>query len=265
MADPKYGHLSRRIIPCLDVRNGILTKGVRFQGNEDIGDPVLTARKYYEQGADEIVFYDITASHEQRGIFMDVVEQVAKAIFIPFSVGGGISTVEQMRAVLKAGAEKVSINSAAVMNPALISAGVAAFGSQAIVVGMDVKRVAPNAEQPSGYAVVINGGRKDTGLDALAWAKQCQAKGAGEICLNSIDADGTKDGYELTLTSLISSNLGIPVIASGGAGQPKHLVEAVTTGGASAALIASIVHFGEYSIAELKREFQQAGVPVRLT
>lgn len=255
--------LSKRIIPCLDVRNGRLTKGVRFQGNEDIGDPVESARRYYEQGADEIVFYDITASHEDRNIFLDVVERVASNIFIPFSVGGGISSVAGMRAVLMAGAEKVSINSAAVKNPALISQGAQAFGAQAIVVGMDVRQVARNPQQPSGYEVVIHGGRKPTGIDALAWAKQCQRLGAGELCLNSIDADGTKNGYELTLTRLISDAVTIPVIASGGAGKPQDLVDAVTVGGASAALIASIVHYGEYSLADLKKYMRAAHVPVR--
>jgi cyclase len=258
------GHLSKRLIPCLDVRNGKLTKGVRFQGNEDIGDPVEIARRYYEQGADEIVFYDITASHEARGIFLDVVERVASVIFIPFSVGGGISTVQDMRAVLLAGAEKVSVNSAAVKNPAIIAEGAAAFGSQAIVVGMDVKQVPTNPSQPSGYEIVIHGGRTHTGLDALCWAKRCEELGAGELCINSIDADGTKNGYELRLTKMITDTVSIPVIASGGAGKPEHLVDAVTKGGASAALVASIVHFGEYPIPELKRFMNQAGVPVRL-
>ena len=257
------GHLSKRLIPCLDVRNGRLTKGIRFQGNEDIGDPVESARRYYEQGADEIVFYDITASHEARGIFLDVVERVASAIFIPFSVGGGIASVEDMRAVLLAGAEKVSVNSAAVKNPSLIAEGAAAFGSQAIVVGMDVRQVPVSSAQPSGYEIVIHGGRNPTGMDALAWAVRCQELGAGELCINSIDADGTQDGYELTLTRLIADAVTIPVIASGGAGTPQHLVDAVTTGGASAALVASIVHYGTYSIPELKAFMRQAGVPVR--
>lgn len=255
--------LNKRVIPCLDVRNGRLTKGVRFKGNTDIGDPVETARRYYEEGADEIVFYDITASHEARGIFLDVVEHVAAAIFIPFSVGGGISSVADMRDVLLAGAEKISINSAAVKRPELISEGAAAFGSQAIVVGMDVLRVPVSAAIPSGYEIVIHGGRTPTGLDALSWAKRCEELGAGEFCINSIDADGTKDGYELNLTRLISDAVRVPIIASGGAGSPAHMVDAVTTGRASAALIASIVHYGEYSIQELKRTMADAGVPVR--
>ncbi len=255
--------LSKRLIPCLDVRDGRLTKGIKFKGNLDIGDPVETARRYYEEGADEIVFYDITASSEARGIFLDVVERVAERIFIPFSVGGGLASVEDMRAVLLAGAEKVSVNSAAVKDPLLISRGADAFGSQAIVVGMDVRRTEKTPQIPSGYEIVIHGGRKPMGLDAIAWARQCQDLGAGELCVNSIDADGTRDGYELNLTRLICDAVEIPVIASGGAGEPRHLVEAVTKGGASAALVASIVHYGQYSIAELKDYMEKGGVTVR--
>lgn len=256
--------LSKRVIPCLDVRDGKLTKGVKFRGNVDIGDPVETARKYYDDGADEIVFYDITASAEGRGIFLDVVERVAKAIAIPFSVGGGLSTVADMRAVLLAGAEKVSINSAAVKTPELITQGAEAFGSQAVVVGMDVKRVAETDAIPSGYEIVIHGGRKYTGLDALAWAGRCEDLGAGELCVNSIDADGTRDGYELNLTRLIGETVRIPVIASGGAGNPEHMYEALTTGKASAALIASIVHYGEYTIPGIKTYLHERGCAVRL-
>jgi cyclase len=256
--------LSKRIIPCLDVRDGRLTKGIKFKDNVDIGDPVETARKYYENGADEIVFYDITASSEGRSIMLKVVEEVASRIFIPFSVGGGVASVADMRDVLKAGAEKISVNSAAVKQPQIISQGADAFGSQCIVVGMDVLRVPKSAEIPSGYEIVIHGGRKKTGLDALAWAQKVQDLGAGEICLNSIDADGTKDGYELNLTRLISDNVRIPVIASGGAGSPEHMVDAVTTGRASAALIASIVHYGEYTIPEIKKIMRDKDVPVRM-
>lgn len=255
--------LAKRIIPCLDVRDGKLTKGVKFQGNVDIGDPVDTARRYYEGGADEIVFYDITASHEGRGIMLKVVEKVAEQIFIPFSVGGGISTVADMRDVLLAGAEKISVNSAAVKTPEIISEGAEAFGSQCIVVGMDVLRVPCTEAIPSGYEIVIHGGRKHTGMDALWWAKEAERLGAGELCVNSIDADGTKDGYELTLTRLIADHVRIPVIASGGAGSPQHLVDAVTKGRASAALIASIVHYGDYTIAELKNYMAESGVWVR--
>jgi cyclase len=256
--------LSKRIIVCLDVRDGLLTKGIKFQGNLDLGDPVEAARRYYEEGADEIVFYDITASAEGRGIFIDVVERVASAIFIPFSVGGGLGSAKDMRQALNAGAEKVSLNSAAVKNPSLISAGAEAFGSQAVVLGLDAKKTGDAARCPSGYEVVINGGRLPTGLDALAWAKRAEALGAGEICLNSIDADGTLDGYEINLTSLISSSVTIPVIASGGAGGPEHVHEALTAGGASAALVASIVHYGQFQIADLKRHLAGRGVPVRL-
>lgn len=255
--------LSKRVIPCLDVRNGHLTKGIKFKGNVDIGDPVETAKRYYEEGADEIVFYDITASHEARGIFLDVVEQVASQIFIPFSVGGGINTVDDMRDVLVAGAEKVSVNSGAVKNPDIISEGATRFGSQCVVLGMDVKRVDKSKEIPSGFEIVIHGGRKYMGLDAIEWAKTGEALGAGEICLNSIDADGVKTGYDLELTRLVAESVTIPVIASGGAGNPQHMVEAVTEGRATAALIASIVHYGEYTIPEIKKHMTDAGVQTR--
>jgi imidazole glycerol-phosphate synthase subunit HisF len=257
--------LSKRIIPCLDVRAGLLTKGVRFQNNVDIGDPVEVARRYYEDGADEIVFYDITASSDGRDIMIDVVRRVAENIFIPFSVGGGLRTVEDMRRVILAGAEKVSVNSEAVMKPALIAEGARAFGSQCIVLGMDVKRVAPTAAVPSGYEIVIHGGRRPTGLDALAWARKAEGLGAGEICLNSIDADGTQEGYEITLTALVSSNVGIPVIASGGAGRPEHLHDVLTRGRADAALVASVVHFRTYTVTEIKEYLAGRGVKVRLT
>lgn len=255
--------LSKRVIVCLDVRDGRLTKGVRFAGNEDIGDPVESARRYYEEGADEIVFYDITASAEKRGIFLDVVERVASGIFIPFSVGGGLASVADMRAVLLAGAEKVSLNSAAVRDPELVSRGAEAFGSQAVVVGMDVLAVPVSERVPSGYEIVIHGGRVRTGLDALAWARRCEALGAGELCVNSIDADGTRDGYELRLTRAVADAVSIPVIASGGAGEPRHLLDAVTTGRASAALVASIVHFGQYSIRACKDCLAAGGVRTR--
>ncbi len=257
--------LSKRIIPCLDVRDGRLTKGVKFEGNVDIGDPVASAKKYYDDGADEIVFYDITASAEGRGIFLDVVERVAKSIAIPFCVGGGLNTLADLRAALQAGAEKVSVNSGAVKNPDIISEGAAAFGSQAIVVGMDVKKVPVRPEIPSGYEIVIHGGRKPMNIDARAWAVRCEELGAGELCVNSIDADGTKEGYELTLTRMLADAVRIPIIASGGAGSPQHMVEAVTQGGASAALIASIVHYGEYTIPQLKEYMNKAGCKVRMT
>ena len=256
--------LSKRIIPCLDVRNGKLTKGIKFKGNVDIGDPVEMAAFYYEEGADELVFYDITASSEKRQIMIETVRKVAEKIFIPFSVGGGIRTVEDMRQVLLAGAEKVSINSAAIRDPGLISRGAEAFGSQAIVLGMDVKKVPPSESIPSGYEMVIDGGRTYVGLDALAWAKQGESLGAGEICLNSIDADGTKEGYELTLNRLIATNVSIPVIASGGAGKAEHLFQVLTEGMADAALIASITHYGTYTIRQLKSYLHDKGIKVRM-
>ncbi|MCF8082489.1 MAG: imidazole glycerol phosphate synthase subunit HisF [Deltaproteobacteria bacterium] len=255
--------LSKRIIPCLDVRAGKTTKGIRFKENVDIGDPVAMARHYYEQGADEIVFYDITASNEKRDIMIDVVDRVAREIFIPFSVGGGLRNLEDMRKVLLAGAEKVSVNSAAVRNPELIREGAKAFGSQCVVLGMDVKKVAPGAATPSGYEMVIDGGRTYTGLDALLWAQKAEALGAGEICLNAIDTDGTQAGYELTLTALISENVNIPVIASGGAGHIDHIHEVLTRGKADAALVASIVHYDTLSIREIKNALHGRGVQVR--
>jgi len=255
--------LTRRVIVCLDVRAGKVTKGVKFAGNVDLGDPVEYARRYYEQGADELVFYDITASAEQRGLFIEVVRNVAAAIFIPFSVGGGIRSLEAMRAVLLAGAEKVSLNSPAVRDPQLITAGARAFGAQCVVLGMDAKKVAATSTIPSGYEVVIDGGRTPTGKDAVAWAREAEALGAGEICLNAIDTDGVRDGYELTITRLVADAVGIPVIASGGAGKPAHLVAAVTTGHADAALVASMVHYGDYTVDAIKAEMAAAGVPVR--
>jgi cyclase len=256
--------LSKRIIPCLDVRDGKTTKGIKFKANVDIGDPVEMARYYYEQGADEIVFYDITASSDRRDIVIDVVRRVAREIFIPFSVGGGIRTVGDMRAVLLAGAEKVSVNSAAVLNPGIIPEGARALGSQCVVLGMDARRVAPTRSIPSGYEVVIDGGRRPMNVDALWWAQEAERLGAGEICLNSIDADGTRQGYEITLTRLISGSVGIPVIASGGAGRPEHLVEVLSGGRADAALIASMVHYGTYSIGEIKQHLHEHGIKVRL-
>jgi cyclase len=256
--------LSKRIIPCLDVRDGRTTKGIKFLNNVDIGDPVAMARHYYETGADELVFYDITASSDRRDIMIDVVRRVAAAIFIPFSVGGGIRTLADMRAVLLAGAEKVSVNTAAILNPQLISDGARDFGSQCIVLGMDVKKVAPTEAIPSGYEMVIHGGRTPMGLDALWWAQEGERLGAGEICLNSIDADGTQQGYELLLTRMISQAVSIPVIASGGAGVPEHLCQVLTEGRADAALIASMVHYGTYTIPEIKEYLKARGIPVRL-
>jgi imidazole glycerol-phosphate synthase subunit HisF len=253
--------LQKRIVVCLDVRDGKTTKGIKFKGNIDIGDPVEMAAEYYRQGVDELVFYDITASSEKRGIMIDVVRRVAETIFIPFCVGGGISSVEDMRAVLLAGAEKISINSAAVRNPDLINGGAGQFGNQCIVLGMDALA---DPSMPSGYRVVINGGRTQTEWDALAWAKEAESRGAGEIVLNSIDADGTREGYELTATRLISENVGIPVVASGGAGKPEHLAAVLTEGKADAALIASMVHFGDYTVPGIKEYLDKGDIPVRL-
>jgi cyclase len=255
--------LAKRVIVCLDVRAGQVTKGVRFQGNVDLGDPVEHARRSYEQGVDELVFYDITASAEKRGLFVDVVKRVAEAIFVPFSVGGGIASVDAMRTVLQAGAEKVSINSPAVRTPDLIDAGAKAFGAQCVVLGVDAKRVPATAAIPCGYEVVIDGGRTPTGRDVLAWCREAAGRGAGEICLNAIDTDGVREGYELTITRLVADAVGVPVIASGGGGKPEHLVDAVTTGGADAALIASMVHYGDYTIGEIKRVMRERGVVVR--
>jgi cyclase len=219
------------------------------------------ARRYYDQGVDELVFYDITASAERRRIFVDVVERVARQIFVPFAVGGGISSVQQMHEVLLAGAEKVSVNSQAVRNPRIIAEGAARFGSQCIVLGLDAAR---DPGLPSGYRVFIDGGRLATDLDALSWAREAQKLGAGEIVLNSIDADGAQQGYELPLTRLISEELSIPVVASGGAGQPHHLEEVFREGRADAALIASMVHFGTYTINQIKGYLRDRGIQIRL-
>ena len=252
--------LKKRVIVCLDVRDGKTTKGIKFKGNVDIGDPVEMAEKYYLDGVDELVFYDITASAEKRGIMIDVVERVASKIFIPFSVGGGIASVDDMRRVLLAGAEKISVNSQAVRNPSIIEEGASIFGRQCIVLGMDAAR---DSAMPSGYRVVINGGRVPTELDALAWAKQAEKLGAGEIVLNSIDADGTRDGYELNLTKMISDNVSVPVVASGGAGRPEHLRDVFAKANADAALIASMVHYGDYSVSGIKDFLSGAGIPIR--
>lgn len=252
--------LQKRVIVCLDVRDGKTTKGVRFEGNIDIGDPVEMARAYYEQGVDELVFYDITASSEGRGIMIDVVRRVAEQIFIPFCVGGGIATIDDMRAVLLAGAEKVSVNSQAVRNPRIISEGARRFGNQAIVLGMDALA---DPQMPSGYRVVINGGRVKTDRDALEWAREAEQLGAGEIVVNSIDADGTRDGYELDATRAIATGVGVPVVASGGAGVPAHLVDVFERGAADAALVASMVHYGDYTVAAIKDVIAAAGIPVR--
>ncbi|MBN2627247.1 MAG: imidazole glycerol phosphate synthase subunit HisF [Spirochaetales bacterium] len=252
----------KRIVICLDVRDGKTTKGVKFKGNVDIGDPVEMAARYYEQGVDELVFYDITASAEQRGIMIDVVARVAERIFIPFCVGGGIRTLDDMKAVINAGAEKISINSAAVRTPALIEEGASHFGSQCIVLGMDA---AADWEMPSGYRVVIDGGRKPTDWDMLDWAREAVRLGAGEIVLNSIDTDGVREGYELNATRLVSEAVSVPVVASGGAGVPAHLADVFKEGKADAALVASMVHYGDYSVNDIKIHLDREGIPVRKT
>lgn len=251
----------KRIVVCLDVKEGRCTKGIQFRDNIDVGDPVEMAAKYYRDGADELVFYDITASHEKRGIMIEVVRKVAEQIFIPFSVGGGISTLDDIKAVILAGAEKVSVNSSAVKNPSVIEEGASLFGSQCIVLGMDA---AADPSMPSGYRVYVNGGRKAMDLDALEWARKAESLGAGEIVLNSIDADGMKKGYEIRLTKMISEAVGIPVVASGGAGRPEHLADVFKKGSADAALIASMVHFGDYSVKAIKEHLAGENIAVRM-
>jgi cyclase len=253
--------LKKRIIVCLDVKDGRTTKGVKFQNNIDIGDPVQMAREYYKQGVDELVFYDIIASARGRGPILELISRVASEVFIPFCVGGGIGSVEDIRSTILAGAEKVSLNSKAVQKPELIKEGAAIFGNQCIVLGMDA---AKDEAMPSGYRVYINGGRVKTDLDALEWAKKAVDLGAGEIVLNSMDADGTKDGYEINLTRMIAENVSVPVIASGGGGTPEHLAQALTEGKADAALIATMVHSGQYTVGAIKESLKNQGVPVRL-
>ena len=250
----------KRIIVCLDVKDGRTTKGVKFQNNIDIGDPVEMAAEYYRQGVDELVFYDIIASARGRGPILDLIAKVASQVFIPFCVGGGIGTIEDLRSTILAGTEKVSLNSQAVKNPELITEGARIFGNQCIVLGMDVRK---DPTKPSGYGTTIHGGRIDTGLDALEWAKKGVSLGAGEIVLNSMDADGTKNGYDIELTRMIAENVPVPVIASGGGGTPKHLVDVLTQGKADAALIASMVHSGQYTIPQIKQELSEAGIAIR--
>ena len=249
---------SVRLIPCLDIRDGRVVKGVNFVGLRDAGDPVELGKFYGAEGADELVFLDITASHEGRAPVIALAEKVAETIFIPFTVGGGLRRVEDIREALLAGADKVSLNSAAIADPDLITAGAEKFGSQCIVVAIDAKRSGDS------WHVFSHGGRKDTGLDAIEWARLVAAKGAGEILLTSMDGDGTQAGYDLPLTRAVSGAVGIPVIASGGAGEPSHLVDAVKEGKADAVLLASIVHDGIYRIAELKAEMASAGLAMRL-
>lgn len=250
--------LAKRIIPCLDVRAGRVVKGAKFQNIMDVDDPVLLAEKYSELGSDELVFYDITASNEERDIFIDVVEKTAEQVHIPFTVGGGIRTIEDFRKVLKAGADKVSVNSAAVKNPDLIREAAEKFGSQCVVLSIDAKK-----RDDGKWTVFINGGRIDTGMDAVEWALEGERLGAGEIVLNAIDTDGVKTGYSLDITAEIAGRVNIPVVASGGAGTMEHFLEVFTKGKADAALAASVFHFGEIDIKQLKQYLRENNVEVR--
>ena len=254
--------LAKRIIPCLDVHAGRVVKGINFLNLRDAGDPVEVASRYEREGADELVFLDITASHEQRDIILDVVERTSEVIFMPLTVGGGIRTLDDIRRLLKAGCDKVSINSAAVTNPEFVREAALKFGSQCIVVNIDPKRAQKDGKEF--WDVHINGGRKPTGLEAVAWAKEVERLGAGEIVLTCMDADGTKDGYDLEITKAVADAVEIPVVASGGCGSPQHMLEAMMQANASAALAASIFHYGEYTIADTKKYLAERGVPVRL-
>ena len=252
--------LTKRIIPCLDVRDGRVVKGINFEGIKDVGDPVECASMYDQQGADEIVFLDITATHEARKTIVDVVRETAKCVFVPLTVGGGISTVEDFRKILRAGADKVSVNSAAVRNPSIISEAAEIFGSQCVVVAIDARR-----DQKSGnFHVVINGGRIDTGLDAVEWAKKANALGAGEILLTSMDTDGTKNGFDIELLNAVTAVVDIPVIASGGCGTLEHFSEVFEKTSADAALAASLFHYRELTVGEVKQHLRQPNIPVRL-
>lgn len=257
--------LSKRVIACLDVRDGHLAKSVKFVNTKNIGDPVAKAREYYLDGLDELVFYDITASSDRRRIILDVVEKVAEQVFIPLSVGGGVASVADATDLRLAGAEKINVNSAAVRRPALIAECAEAIGDQNVVLSMDIRQVPVTDAIPSGYEIVVDGGRRPMALDALAWALEGERLGAGELVVNSIDADGTRDGYEINLTRMLSEAVRVPVIASGGAGVPDHLVEVLTEGKADAALVASMVHYGDYAVSGLKRHLHESGVKVRMS
>jgi len=255
--------LAKRIIPCLDVDNGRVVKGVNFVGIRDAGDPVEVARRYNEQGADELTFLDITATHEGRDTTAHTVEKIAAEVFIPLTVGGGIRAVEDIRTMLNAGADKVGINSAAIFDPDFVIAAAERFGSQCIVVCIDAKQVSTEGE-PMRWEIFTHGGRKATGIDAVAWAQKMVANGAGEILLTSMDRDGTKDGFNLPLTRAVSDAVSVPVIASGGVGTLEHLVDGVKLGGADAVLAASIFHYGEFTVPEAKRYMAERGIEVRL-
>lgn len=254
--------LAKRVIPCLDVNRGRVVKGTNFLNLRDAGDPVLVASQYEKAGADEIVFLDITASHEERGIIIDLVRRTADVVFMPLTVGGGIRTLDDIRDLLNAGCDKVSINSTACKDPDFVKRAADRFGSQCIVVNMDPKRVIRDGKEI--WEVHIHGGRTPTGLEVVAWAKEMEKFGAGEIVVTSMDRDGTKDGFDLEITSAVSDAVSIPVVASGGAGNPEHLADAVVKGRADAVLAASIFHFGEYSIRQAKETMAARGIPVRL-
>ena len=259
--------LTKRLLACFDMRDGMVTKALQFQDNFDIGSAAEIACKIYEDQIDEILFYDITASAEKKPIDLDTVRTVAERVFVPFSVGGGIRNLEDMYQVLKAGAEKISIDSMAVRNPQIIEEGAKAFGSQCIILSMQVKRVEKTEKIPSGYEIAIDGARTFTGMDALEWAKRGESLGAGELCINSIDCDGTHNGYDLEITKLISDHVSVPVIASGGAGNPSHIADAFTKTGASAAIISSMLYSPKrprnYPVAEIKDYLAAQGIPVR--
>ena len=251
--------LTKRIIPCLDVKSGRVVKGTNFVGLKDAGDPVELAKRYDEERADELVFLDITASHEGRGTMVEVAKNCAAQVFIPFTVGGGIRTADDMRVMLKAGADKISVNSAAVKNPEIISDGAKKFGSQCVVLAVDAKR-----KESGGWEVFVNGGRTPTGLDCIEWVKKAVALGAGEILLTSMDADGTKDGYDIELTRTVAECVNVPVIASGGAGELEHFYRVLTEGKADAVLAASVFHYGQYTVRQVKEYLRTQGVEVRL-
>lgn len=252
--------ITKRIIPCLDVKDGKVVKGVNFVGLKEVGDPATLAKQYYEQGADELVFLDITATHEHRDTMVHIVEKVAEQVFMPFTVGGGIRTCDDIRLILRAGADKVSLNSAAVRNPQLLTDGANMFGSQCIVLAVDGRK-RPDA---SGWNVVVNGGRIDTGIDAVEWIKEGVKRGAGEILLTSMDADGTKAGFDIPFLKAVRSAVNVPVIASGGCGSLAHFAEVFEEDAADAALAASLFHYGELSVREVKEYLKEKGIPVRL-
>lgn len=256
--------LTKRIIPCLDIHDRKVTKGVKFQNNVILGDPVEMAERYYREGCDELVFYDITASAQRRPIDIDMVREVARAVRIPFAVGGGISSLEDMSRVLLAGAEKVSVNSLAVKNPELIAEGAKAFGSQCIVLGMDPVASEDRIKCPSGFEITTRGFRERTGIDALEWARRAVDLGVGEIVVNSVDADGTRQGFELNLTGQVAAAVHVPVVASGGFGNVNHLVTVFQQAHADAAIIAGALHSGDYTIPGIKRDLTAAGIPVRM-